>query len=193
MRKPIILLAVTLLVGATSLGCVRLHGPENLRRDLAGAAGVKLDREMGVTVTRSGVWLARKIMRWAGEEEIPLRGVRKVQVGIYSVEGLRRGVDEPGAIRPDLLPGWMTLARVRKDGEQVLVMTREGKRGIDRLVAIVAEEDQWVVVRLHGRLDSVLEQALEYAFDEIDRPDLHERVRDERVAVQTPKVTPIPT
>ena len=63
-------LIVPVLLGT---GCVRLHGPEDIRRDLSRSAGVELHRETGITVTRSGVWLARKILKWThSDEEIPL-------------------------------------------------------------------------------------------------------------------------
>ena len=82
-----VLVLISVLLAA---GCVTLHGPEEIRRDLSDEVGVKLDHEFSITVNRGGMWMARTGMKWAGEEEVDLRGVHHVDVGIYRVEGLRR-------------------------------------------------------------------------------------------------------
>jgi len=165
------------LLGA---GCVTLHGPEEIRRDLSAEVGVKLDHEFSITVNRGGMWMARTGMKWAGEDEVDLRGVHHVDVGIYRVAGLRKGFEAPRAIHPDYFEGWGTLARVQEEGENVLVLTKEKRGGIRGLLVVVAEADEWVIVQVKGKLDSILEQALAEAFDEVDRPDLYEKTREER-------------
>ena len=137
-----------------STGCVRLHGPEDIRRDLSRSAGVKLQRETGITVTRSGVWLARRILKWThADEEMPisLKGLRRVQVGVYEVEGLRRGVEAPMRIdfREHFDESWTPLVRVHDDDETVLVLTQAGKRPgqLRAMLVVVVEEDEWVLVQ----------------------------------------------
>ena len=171
MRKICGLMIFLCLVATTS--CIRFHGPEDLRRDLARTAGVKLDREMGVTLTRTAVMLAR----WAtSEEEIPLRGVRRVEVGTYRVQGLGRGVEQRRPIDPPELPGWQTIVRVREDNEDIFVLLREEEDEIRGLLIVVAEEDEWALVRIRGRLQHTLEGVMELAFDRAERPDLYEPV-----------------
>jgi len=173
---PVLILGSALL----GTGCVTLHGPEEIRRDLSAEVGVKLDHEFSITVNRGGMWMARTGMKWAGEDEVDLRGVHHVDVGIYRVEGLRRGFEAPRAIHPDYFEGWEALARVQEEGENVLVLTKEKHGGIRGLLVVVAESDEWVIVQVKGKLDSILEQALAQAFDEVDRPDLYEKTREER-------------
>ena len=160
-----------LLCIATATSCIRFHGPEDLRRDLAREAGVELDREMGVTLTRTAVMLARWV---TPEDEIPLKGVRRVQVGVYEVTGLRRGVDGRQPIEPPELPGWHNMVRVREEGEEVFVLVREEDEEIRGMLVIVAEEDEWVLVRIKGKLQRTLESVMELAFEHAERPDLYE-------------------
>jgi hypothetical protein len=181
-RKRIAAPLVALLLPAVlGTGCVRLHGPEDVRKDLSRSAGVKLDREMGFTVTRSGVWMARKILKWSGEDAgFPLKGVRRVEIGIYEVRGLRDGFERQASLRASDFPGWTPLVAVYDDGENALVMTQERDGQIRKLLVVAAEEDEWVLVRISGKLDQVLESAIRMAFDETDRPEMYDRTREER-------------
>ena len=172
---------LVLLSALLGTGCVTLHGPEEIRRDLSDEVGVKLGHEFSITVNRGGMWMARTGMKWAGEaDEVDLRGIHHVDVGIYNVEGLRKGFEAPGAIHPDLFEGWEPLARVQEEGENVLVLTREKRGGIRGLLVVVAESDEWVIVKVKGNLDQVIEQALAQAFDEMERPELYDKTREER-------------
>ncbi len=178
---------VLVLTGLLLLGTAcSLRGPEGVRRDLSQAAGVELEREMGITIGRTGMWFARKAMKWAGEDEISqisLKGIKKVQVGVYQVRGIRRGYEEPQSLRLSdlkLSAEWVPLVQVHDDGEDVFVMTRDDDGTIRGLLVVVAEDEEWVVVRVKGKLDKVIESALQYAFDEMDRPELYAATRRER-------------
>jgi hypothetical protein len=180
LSKLWILLLIPVL---SSVACIRFHGPRDLRRELSESAGVRLEREMGFTVTRSGVWLARLGMKFVDDEDIPvsLKGVKRVQVGVYTVDGLARGHEERSPLwSEELLEGWQPWMRVQEDDEEVVVLVDEHGGSIRGLVVVVAEEDEWVLIRMTGKLDRVIESAIEMAFDEADRPDLYARSRDER-------------
>jgi len=180
-RKTRISWALLLIPVLSSVACIRLHGPKDLRRDLSDSAGVRLEREVGFTVTRSGVWLARMGLNMADEDTVSLKGVKRVQVGIYSVDGLARGHDARSPLGvANLLPGWEPVVRVREEGEEVLVLVDQHEESIRGLVVIVAEEDEWVLVRIKGKLDRIIEDAISMAFDQADRPDLYARSREER-------------
>jgi len=185
-----------LLPALAATACVRFYGPRDLRRELSSSAGVQLEREMGVTVTRSGVWLARWGLKFADEDEIPisLKGVKRVQVGVYTVEGLARGRESRSPLAlDDLLPGWQRWLRIQDDDEEVVALVDEREGRMRGLVVVVAEEDQWVLVRLRGNLDRVIEDAMRMAFDEADRPDLYARSREERGLPPSPaEPTPAP-
>lgn len=176
---------LTLLVVAFGLaaapGCIRLGGPDNVSRHLSREAGVDLQQEMGITVTRSGIWLAKKGLRWADDVDISLDGLKRVEVGIYTVEGDRGDSAEPLDIR--VFPtAWDSWVEVHDEGEQVFVLVRSGKKSdeITGLLVVVAEDEEWVVVRMYGDLDRILEETMRFAFDQAERPDLYDRTREER-------------
>ena len=156
------------------------HGPGDLKRELSREAGVKLDRRIGLTFGPTSMMLARWGLKIADEREFSLRGVRKVQVGVYEVHGLRRGHEAPAKLDPDLFPGWDPIVRVHDDGEDVLVLLRQDDERIRAMLVAVTGDEEWVLVRIRGRLDRVVEDALRMAFDEMDRPDLYDRSREER-------------
>jgi len=162
-------------------GCIRLGGPDNVSRHLSREAGVDLQQEMGITVTRSGIWLAKKGLKWADDLDISLDGLRRVEVGIYTVEGTRGDAAEMLDI--NVFPtAWQNWVQVQDEGEQVFVMVRPGDEPeqIRGMLVVVAEDEEWVVVRLYGNLDRILEETMRFAFDQADRPDLYEKTREER-------------
>jgi hypothetical protein len=156
---------------ATCVSCIWLHGPEDLRHDLASSAGVELHRETGVTVGRLGLAIARLVTK---QDEIPLKGVRKVEVGVYEVVGTRRGVERARAVDPPEMPGYEHVVRIHDEGDDVFVMVKFEEEQIRRMLVIVAEEDEWVLVRIRGKLNHIFEQAMEMAFDQADKPELYE-------------------
>jgi hypothetical protein len=156
---------------ATAASCIGFHGPEDLRRDLVQATGVELHRETGVSVGRMGVML----VRWfTPEDEIPLKGVRRVQVGVYEVTDFGDGGYPRGHVDPPELPGWEPVVRVHDDDENVFVMLRQEDDAIRGMLVVVMERDEWVLVRIKGRLEKVVEEAMRMAFDQAEHPELYE-------------------
>jgi hypothetical protein len=175
--------AVAVLLSALLVapGCVRLTGPDNVSRQLSYEAGVDLQQEIGLTVTRSGIWLAKKSLKWADDVDISLDGLRRVEVGIYSVNGTRG--EKAEALNVNVFPTeWDSWVQVQDEGEQVFVMVRAGDKPdkIRGMLVVVAEEDEWVVVRMYGDLDRILEETMRFAFDQADRSELYDKTREER-------------
>jgi hypothetical protein len=172
-RIPLLLVSIALL----GVSCVRFVGPEDIRYDLSDQAGVKLKQETGLTLTRSAVWLARNFV---DEDDFTLEGVRRIEVGVYEVKGLKRGQQSPSPLDLTKLEGWVPIVRVSEPGEDVMVLIKEKDDVVRALLVVVAEQDEWVLVRIRGKLDRVLEQAMEMAFQDVDRPDLYAKTRRER-------------
>jgi hypothetical protein len=169
-----LLLASTVLLG---LSCVRFVGPEEIRHDLSDQAGVKLKQETGLTLTRSAVWLARKFV---DQDDFTLEGVRRIEVGVYEVKGLKGRRESPSPLDLTRLEGWEPVVRVNEPGEDVIVLIKEKDEVVRALLVVVAEQDEWVLVRIRGKLNRVLEEAMEMAFKDADRPDLYAKTRRER-------------
>ena len=175
---------IVLVLGFGAVGCIRPFGPGGLKREVSASAGVDLDREFGITVTRSGIWLARKILRWtdADHDMPPLKGLRRVSVGVYRVDEDRRGVRQARRIDAELFSDWDSIVRMHDGDESIYVLTRPNRKGegIKHMMVIVADSDEWVLVKMKGRLDRILEDAIAFGFDQADRPDLYERTRERR-------------
>jgi hypothetical protein len=174
MRSLALQIAI-LALALTAGGCIiPFNGPAGARRDVQAATGREYDRTFALTVGRSGVALARWAVRKAGEDDIPLEGLRKVEIGIYEV---RQRPDQPSTgseFTAAQWPTWSPLVEMHPNqGENVLILSEPGRDGsIKRLLFLVENEDQLVIVRLKGRLDHFIEQAMKYAFEQAERPDL---------------------
>jgi hypothetical protein len=72
------------------------------------------------------------------------------------------------------MPGYEHVVRIHDEGEDVFVMVKFEEEQIRRMLVIVAEEDEWVLVRIRGKLNHIFEQAMEMAFDQADKPELYE-------------------
>jgi hypothetical protein len=166
-----------MLIALLCVSCVRFVGPDDIRHDLSVQAGVNLKQETGFTFTRSAVWLARKFVK---EDDFTLKGVRRVEIGVYEVKGLRKGQESPSPLDLTKLDGWVPIVRVHEPGEDVMVLFKEKDDVVKALLVVVAESDEWVLVRIRGKLDQVMEQAIEMAFNDVDRPDLYAKIRRER-------------
>jgi hypothetical protein len=155
------------MAGLLASGCW-FHGPGDVRREISRSTGTEYSTEIGLTLGRTSMAIARWGLRTAGEDEVSLKGVRKVQVGIYHPVG-------PAASDPlTCLPGWEPVVRMHEDGESVLVMVQERGDRIRGMLVIVDDADELVVVRMRGRLERVLKEAMELGFEQADRPDLYE-------------------
>jgi hypothetical protein len=137
-----------------------------------------LKQETGITVTRSGIWLARQFV---DTEDVPLKGVRRVEVGVYDVRGMKRGIDSPRPLDISGFKGWKPFVQIRDAGEQVFVLTKiDEQQRIRGMLVVVAEDDEWVLVRIRGKLDEIFERTMEMAFSQAERPELYARTREER-------------
>jgi hypothetical protein len=165
------------LISLLGISCVRFVGPQDIRHELSDQAGVKLKQETGFTFTRSAVWLARRFVK---EDDFTLEGVRRVEIGVYEVKGFEDGRQSASPLDLTKLEGWVPIVRVRESGEDVMVLFKEKDDVVRELLVVVAESDEWVLVRIRGKLDRVLEQAIEMAFEDVDRPDLYAKTRRER-------------
>ncbi len=159
---------LTLALGlATCVSCIVFNGPGDLRRDLTRSTGVELDREMGVTLGRFGLGVVRLVTE---DEDLPLEGVHKIEVGVYDIV---RAPEEQKTLNFEL-PGYQKIARAHDGEDDVWVLVRLDRDRIQRLVLIVAGPDEWVLVRIRGDLDRVVEQVMELALARAEHEELIE-------------------
>ena len=170
MRRGLIAILLASFLLSTS-GCMLLRGPGDIRHEVQYMTGLDLDRQFGIQTGRFSMWMARRVMKWSGEDEIPLRGVRGVEVGVYEVDGPRRGY-EPADTRPSLcgagFQGWEPVVRVCEGDEHMLMFVRQKKDQLRGLLVVVQERDELVIVRARGRLDRLIHDAMRIAREEND-------------------------
>lgn len=176
MRHPCLRLSVPALALALAAGgCIMpFNGPAGARRDVQRITGREYDCTFAVTVGRSGLALVRWATKDSGDEEFPLKGLRKVEVGVYEVRDTAGGVPEGAELTAAPWIGWTPIVEMHpEDRENVLVLAETRSDGSTRrLLFVVESDDELVIVRLKGRLDRFIEEAIRFAFQEADRPDL---------------------
>ncbi len=90
-----------------------------------------------------------------------LREVKRVKVGVYSIDGPA----EPAPLDFSRMPrfqrgGWDVAARVRDEGETVWVLYRENRSTIRDLFVIVYTPTELVMARVNGRVSEIVRQVM---------------------------------
>ena len=181
-RKSRILRAVLLVAKAFLVtGCIiPFNGPGDIKRDVQHATGNDLDMDFGVTVGRSGMAFARWIVG-KSDEQIPLEGIKKVEVGVYEVIDPTPG--ERRSINSLQWPGWIPVVEIYGEGlgsaegvgsADVIILFQYDEGGqLKRMLLLIEEEDdRLVIVRISGKLDQLIEQVIAYGLEESDHPEL---------------------
>jgi hypothetical protein len=162
MFRRLSLLVVAVLLFLTASACVGFIGPGRLSHDLADELDWKLDREMGLTVRRSALWFARAVMPEDDEEseEISamLKGVRRVQVGVYEVEPRKNGTQD-ATLCNHPFESWTQMVRVCDEDEQVVLLTPD-LDDLREMIVLTREGNELVVVYLKGNLEMAFENAI---------------------------------
>ncbi len=130
--------------------------------------GIRLERESHVRIPRIGMMLARKIVRWAGEDDEDLRilsHVKRVNVATYRVLSPpdAEALDGASPRFEDRLTesGWELMVRQREDGEHTWLFYRPGDAGaITNLYVVALDDRELTVVDLAGRIDRIVAEAL---------------------------------
>ncbi len=179
-RNPTRILAAAIAAGAALLsGCViPFHGPGDIKRDVQSITGNDLDSRFSMTVGRSAIAFARWAIREEDEARI-LEGLRKVEIGIYEVDGPLEGARSPLAAAH--WPEWVPMVEIHdagddgENGADVLVLFQSGSRGrFERILVLVEEGTEVVIVRVTGDLDRIIENVLTMALQEADHPEMVE-------------------
>jgi hypothetical protein len=154
------------------------------------ATGAEYDREFGLTLGRMGLTITRWGLKASNSDDaddlnsLSLKGVRKVQIGVYEV---KNGTWDPGQERfdPSMFGDWEPLLQVREDGEEIHVMLKLKDERVRDMLVLVSDKQELVIVRMKGKLDRLIEDAIRFGLDEAESgqhydaavAELH-RVRD---------------
>jgi len=83
-------------------------------------------------------------------------------------------VPEENQLSAESFENWSPMVRMHEDGETVLVLVRWKDARIRDMLVIVDDRHELVVVRMKGKLDHILQEAMELGFNQADRPELFE-------------------
>ena len=130
--------------------------------------GLRLESESHVRLGRFTLGIAKKIVRWASDEDDEdlriLRHVKRVNVATYRVASLPASgeLELPSRFERRLAEkGWETMVREREDDEESWVLYRADASGaIHNLYVVELDEHELTVVDVAGRLDRVIAEAL---------------------------------
>lgn len=93
-----------------------------------------------------------------------LHEISKVQVGIYEIEKTSRPfqLKIPHRVEKELNElGWEIFIRAKEKDEHVNLFYKQVNEHIGSLYVIVLEKDEMVIVEVRGRLDKLIEEAIQ--------------------------------
>ena len=169
LQRTTSLLASVLLAALPLAGCREAPSAAGLKQEIERQLpGLRLASESHVRLGRFTLGVAKKIIRWASDEDDEdlriLRHVKRVHVATYRVVSLPEAgeLELPSRFERRLAEqGWETLVRQREDDEQSWVLYRAGSGGaIRNLYVVDLDEHELTVVDVAGRLDRVIAEAL---------------------------------
>jgi hypothetical protein len=144
----------------TATGCWFGTGStSDIRYEVTEQTGVNLEPEFGIKLGRITTAMAKPFARKAAE--IPLKGVAKVEVGVYNVVDDREPI-EAGLGDLDF-PDWEPIVRIREGDERIQILAKTEGEHIRALLVLVLDGEELVVVRLKGKLQQFLPGALEHS------------------------------
>lgn len=165
MRYGPLLLVATLL---PLTGCVESNLAAQARSEIeSDLPGARFEMETALTFGRVPMSAARRIVAWSGEdgEDLDmLRRIRRMSMATYAVRTPPDGGPPPslgGLERRLERKGWTAMLKSREPGEATWIFLREeGARGIRDLLVIELSDDEMVIVRVGGKLDRLIADAI---------------------------------
>lgn len=157
------LLIVALAVPLT--GCFFSREIADTRRDIERAyPQLRLEKQivlnLGPVTLRTLGWMTRLVPE--DETEMVsryLKDVSRVKVGVFRAE--RPEVFEQVDVRRlGFEKDWEVAVKTRQDGDRVWVLYREDDQTVSDLYFVVLSEEDLVIARVHGRLESLLARVM---------------------------------
>ncbi len=167
---------VLALIALTGSGCwFGTDSTSDLRYEYTRQTGVVLEPEFGVKLGRISTGFGKMFAGGADSDVPKLKGVHKVEVGVYAVaDGFASDPTRSAALG---FPGWSQLVRVREDDEDVLVLVKPELDGtIPAMLVLVNDGDEVVMVRLKGKLHKFMRANLDEILESV--ADVGEAMND---------------
>lgn len=176
MRGALLKIGMVAMIGAGAMalsGCFALHGPIDVKNNIARTNDVTIKQEFGLSARGSTLRLARGIATQFTDEKIPrMAGIRRVQFGEYKIVG---GDENPNMLLQDLeINGWEPVVRIIEPGaaEETRVFAREWNGKLRGILFVQRSGDELMLARVKGNLDTALANIMEDMGDKMDMDGL---------------------
>lgn len=176
---PSTLFATVLLCGCATA----IRTPEDVRQYAGSARGVEYTREAGFEVGEGLTSLIRTAVS-ASNAETPaiLDAIDELEVATFRTEAWTLP-QKPVALQASSFAGWDPLVTMQTQRDENFLMLGRGRGdSIRHLLMVVDGGAQMTVVRLEGYLDDIVEQAMAFALNRAERPDLIDDAQKELAA-----------
>ncbi|MEE8526846.1 MAG: DUF4252 domain-containing protein [Thermoanaerobaculia bacterium] len=168
------LLALAIMATLLTGGCKDTPSAAELKFEIERQLpGAHLERESHVHLGRVAMSLAKKIVRWAADEDEDdlrmIRHIRRVCVATYRVHSLpAEGLDTRRLEERLARRGWDAVVKQREGNERTWIFTRSDDDGsIGNLYVVALDHDELTVIDLAGRIDRVMADAFADDPDEL--------------------------
>lgn len=155
-------------------GCATtIRTPEDVRQFAGTARGVEYSRESGFQVGEGLTTLLRTALSASSVETAALVGaIDELEVATYRTEAWTLP-QKAVALQASDFSGWDPLVTMQTEREENFLALGRGRGdSIRHLLLVVDGGAKLTVVRVEGYLDEVVEQAMKFALDRAERPDL---------------------
>jgi len=159
------IVCVLVLVALAAPGCFHSTELTGIRRDLESQLpGASFEKNVELSfgpIMLSVARLVTAVIPGASEARPWLRGVSRVQVGVYeanvdSVNHLRM----PKRLQALVDDGWETVVRVRDRNEAVWVLYRPDGDRVREVFVVVLNDHELVLIKARGRIEKLIASAL---------------------------------
>ena len=157
-----------LLFSLVSSGCFYSREISRARRDVdRSMTEVDYGRGLSMTLGPISIRMAKWILRRVDDEDAELASaylsdVRRVKAGVYKVNGYSDGeLSGIPALRRFERNGWELAVRTRDHDESVLIYYRERNESVSDMFVVVATNEELVLAKIEGRLNRLLERAIQ--------------------------------
>ena len=148
-------------------GCLGAPDIDRVRKDIQSQLpGVTFKKEIALSLGPAMLWLTRAFVSlapYADEAAAYLEDIRDVTLAVYEVENLPRNlrVRLPEDLKRLLERGeWELTMKTCEDDESVWVLCKTVDDTINGIYVVVLDRENLVLVRAHGRIESLFKKAV---------------------------------
>lgn len=170
-----IVLAVTTLCLFSS-GCYRAVRLEKMGYEILNACpDARFKKDVSISIGGVSWGLLKSVAMSVEKDDRELRSyignLSKVEVVVYDARGITKDDMRPigEIVKESLGDDWQLMVKTAEDNELVWIHYREDDESIREMNIVVYDSDEFVIVRLAGSLDEIMEVALEEHGDFTDR------------------------